>query len=202
MHSIKIFDFDGTIADTEKISWEAHNILLKPYGINLKLEHIQKYIGNCDETIAQMLNKDYGISLDPKTYEEKHRKAYQRLLNASTVEPFSNVLQEIHDSTNSKCIVLSSNRSETIRKALGKWGILKSFSEIISVPEINMSKKEYIEMLQKEYQSKSIYLYEDGINALKMGKELGIHTIGIVTDYNKLLFNEEDCERILFNVTK
>lgn len=197
MHIIKIFDFDGTIADTEKISWEAHNNLLNPYRIRLELEQIQKYIGNSDEKIAQMLNEDYGISLNPQTYELDHRKEYQRLLDTTDLKPFESTLNEIYEDEKAERIILSSNSSETIRKALGMWNLLECFSKIVSVPEIKMSKKEYIETLLKDNDEKDIYLYEDGIQALQMGKELGIHTIGIMTDYNKRMFQEEFCERVL-----
>lgn len=197
MHIIKIFDFDGTIADTEKISWEAHNNLLKPYGIRLELEQIQKYIGNCDERIAQMLNEDFDISLNPQTYEVDHRKEYQRLLETTDLKPFQSTLNEIYEDEKAECIILSSNSSETIRKALGMWNLLECFSKIVSVPEIKMSKKEYIKTLLRDYAPRDIYLYEDGIQALNMGKELGIHTIGVITDYNKQLFRGEFCERVL-----
>ena len=41
-----IFDLDGTLGDTEKLHWVAHNqILKKEYGIEVDHEHILSYLG-------------------------------------------------------------------------------------------------------------------------------------------------------------
>lgn len=58
-----LFDFDNTIAGTEKYSWQAHNKSLEKYNVFLDKNHINKYIGHSDTEIFSMIEQDFNIKI-------------------------------------------------------------------------------------------------------------------------------------------
>ena len=60
-----IFDFDGTLADTEGFHFDVYKRLLKArYGVDLDWPHWLHYIGRTDPDFHRMMEKDYGIAID------------------------------------------------------------------------------------------------------------------------------------------
>lgn len=56
---VVVFDFDNTMASTEKYAWKSYEYVLKEYNIELTDSHIKKYIGNPDDLIISEMEKDF-----------------------------------------------------------------------------------------------------------------------------------------------
>ena len=52
-----LFDFDGTLAETETLQWKAYNMCLEEYNIVLSNKNIKRYIGNQETKIYKMMQR-------------------------------------------------------------------------------------------------------------------------------------------------
>ena len=66
-----IFDFDGVVADSELLHYQAMNKAFDLYGLSVsKEEHWEKYLGYTDYDNVRAVNRDYRMGWDEATLEE------------------------------------------------------------------------------------------------------------------------------------
>ena len=185
LKKVFIFDFDGTIADTEPISWKAHNMCLKEFNIVLGDEEIKRYIGNTDEKIYSMIMEDYGIQVDKEAIINKKISLHLELAKAEKVKPFKFFTDICSMYPDISYNILSSNKVSVIEEALQDWGLLEKFDKIISVSTGEVSKKEVYKDTYKfyGYSNEDAVLFEDSNKYLGLGKDEGIYTVGVNSRY-------------------
>ncbi|MEH7744542.1 HAD family hydrolase, partial [Neobacillus drentensis] len=72
-----IFDFDGTIIDTETIWFQVFEELLKEkFNIDLPLEEFAKSIGTTDEAFFQYIEVQTGMKIDEKEINQLARERF------------------------------------------------------------------------------------------------------------------------------
>lgn len=60
-----IFDFDGVIADSEELHYNALNKVFNRYGVDVPKEvHWEKYLGYTDQENIEAVSRDFGLGLD------------------------------------------------------------------------------------------------------------------------------------------
>ena len=66
-----IFDFDGVIADSEKLHYLALNEVFKLHGVEVpRAVHWEKYLGFTDVENIEAVSRDYGMGLTPGRVQE------------------------------------------------------------------------------------------------------------------------------------
>ena len=64
LHAI-VFDFDGVIADSERLHLRAYQDVLTPRGLTLSdREYYERYLGYDDVGVLRTLSQDLGITLE------------------------------------------------------------------------------------------------------------------------------------------
>jgi HAD superfamily hydrolase (TIGR01509 family) len=67
-----IFDFDGVIADSEALHYQALNTIFKRFGVDVPKElHWQKYLGYTDLENIEAVNRDFSMGLDAAAIDEQ-----------------------------------------------------------------------------------------------------------------------------------
>jgi len=62
-----LFDFDGTVADTEKLHYLAFNKVLRKFGIELTWEdYMKKYLAYTDFDFFKVISKELKLELTEK----------------------------------------------------------------------------------------------------------------------------------------
>ena len=189
-----IFDFDGTLADTEGFHFDVYKRLLKDrYGVDLDWPHWLHYIGRTDPDFHRMMEKDYGIAIDsPSVMAE-----YFAILLAeepAAVQPYP-WLRELLEEAKEKgilCGVLSSGNRDVICACLKAWGLDIFFDDptIISVSAGIFTKQDvfaeparYIPGFSGT--SAEIALFEDSIHTIEKARACGIGAVvGVTHEYN------------------
>ena len=70
-----IFDFDGVLADTEKLHFKAFNVVLKEHGIELMQDkYWQDYLGYTDQECFEAVSRDYSTPFNQAAIDELIRK--------------------------------------------------------------------------------------------------------------------------------
>lgn len=174
---IHVFDFDGTIANTEPLHWKTHQQLLSDYGVTLTEQHIQSYIGKNDFQIFSAMEKDFNIPLgDKKELKEKRLKLFLDLIHKVNLKPFPNIVTDIKE--NEENYILSSQAKFVVEQLLSEWNLLKYFKSIISLENSNQSKLDVIRTIGKK---ENIVWYEDNIPLVNKAQRLGYSMVLVKT---------------------
>ena len=86
-----IFDLDGTLADTEKLHFEAFNYVLRARGIELtKADYFSRLVGRNDHDCFALLLREHRVPANETRISEliAHKSAFIKRLSLSR-EPFS-----------------------------------------------------------------------------------------------------------------
>lgn len=174
---IHVFDFDGTIANTEPLHWKTHQQLLSDYGVTLTEQHIQNYMGKNDFQIFSAMEKDFDINLgDKKRLKEKRLKLFLDLVHKVNLKPFPNIVADIKG--NKENYILSSQAKFVIEQLITEWGLLQYFKSIISLENSNESKLDVIRSIEKK---ENIIWYEDNIPLVNKTQRLGYNIVLVKT---------------------
>ena len=188
-----IFDFDGTLADTERLHWVAHNQILKAdYGIEVDHEHILSYLGKPEEVFLTEIEKDYNITIENKEkYSKKRAKAALKLI-LSQSEPFDFIKEVLQGSFGIRLYLVSAQNKAVAIKILKKWGLYCYFNETNSFfcNEQFPVKSDFYGKIMDILQTASpneVVLFEDVNKYLAKGKENGFITIGIDSGFGETI---------------
>jgi len=189
-----IFDFDGTLADTEGFHFDVYKRLLKDrYGVELDWPHWLHYIGRTDPDFHRMMEADYGIEIDsPSVMAE-----YFAILLAeepAAVQPYPwlwGLLEEAKEK-GILCGVLSSGNRDVICACLKAWGLDIFFDDpdIISVSAGIFTKQDVFAEPARYIPgffgtSAEIALFEDSIHTIEKARACGIGAVvGVTHEYN------------------
>ena len=116
-----IFDFDGVIADTEKISYQCYKNIINQYGNDLSLsEYVQIFAGRTEVENAKKLSSMYAIE-NAETVRNMYHKEEQKIMQEGVA--LKSGVKEILDYLSSCNIKICLATSSTLSRALN---ILKS----------------------------------------------------------------------------
>ena len=184
-----ILDFDNTIAATEQFAWPAFNNVLKDFNVELKEEHIKRYIGNTDRVIFSMIEKDFDITIDFDYYFNKRIKFYIESVIASDLKPFKYVYEILNEFKDRDIYILSSNTKKAIVEILINWKLDTYFKEVYSMIDLKSTKEEFIKnsLLPDYFNTKSedLIVFEDSAKTINMAKSYGAKTVFIKNEMNK-----------------
>lgn len=129
-----VFDCDGTLADTMPIHLNLWDILLREQGLIVPGSFIDTHAGKPTEVIAQIINEQYGASIDPVTFfEDKESRFQQRLDEVGPIEPI--VATARHYQGKLPMAVVSGGCRKNVTLSLEAIGILDWFPVILTADD-------------------------------------------------------------------
>ncbi len=187
-----IFDLDGTLGDTERLHWVAHNQILKAqYGIEVDREHILSYLGKPEEVFLELIEKDYNIKIENKQkYSKKRAKLAVKIILKES-KPFEFIKEVLQNcALGTRIFLVSAQNKSVALKIMKKWEFTKYFNETNSYfcDNAHPTKVDlYPEIMKALRNAKphEVVFFEDVNRYLKIGKELGYITIGIDSGFGE-----------------
>lgn len=184
MHAL-IFDFDGTILDTEKSEFQAWQEVYQAHGAELTLEYWLPFIGNNSIPFdpAGNLERLVGQPLDKESIERwvDERK---RTLNQS-LQPLPGVLDylEAAQAMGLKLAVASSSRRVWVEGHLERLGLLGYFQVIRTKEDVALTKPDPALFLRAAeglgVAPQETIVIEDSLNGVRAAKAAGAFTVAI-----------------------
>lgn len=190
-----VFDFDGTVADTEGFHFELYRrILDRRCGVVLDWAHWLRYIGRTDPDFHRMMEADYGVRIDSESVMAEYFAALQAEEPAA-VQPYpwvEDILRACREQNVPVCILSSGNR-DVICSCLAAWGLDVYFEDdhIVSVSKGAFSKQDVFADPARYLRGFSgmpadIVLFEDSIHTIEKARACGIgRVVGICHEYNQ-----------------
>ena len=192
-----IFDFDGTIIDTESAWFDIYQEILKEqHEFNLTLEEFVKVVGSTDEALFDFIDQSLDVPVDQTAFHEQVDKRFNIIREQLALR--DGCLETIKE-LQSRGIVLavaSSSNREWIEGFLTQYGLLGYFPTIVSsddVSEVKPSPEIYEVALERlGITAEEAIAVEDSYNGSIAAITAGIHCLIIPNDVTRSLsFHEK-----------
>lgn len=160
---VLVFDFDGTIANTEPLHWEAYKLCLKEIGVQLQSADISRYIGNSELMIYNFIKHDFSVDFNNDEFLKKRLKYFYKLVDNTELKPFPSLITIMEQYPINSKLILSSQTLSVISHLLKKWRIEGWFSRIISAPHENKTKENILANFGEysQCENKDVVFFDD-----------------------------------------
>ncbi|CAM3508006.1 HAD family hydrolase [Cytobacillus oceanisediminis] len=192
-----IFDFDGTIVDTESLWFEVFkDVLSKDYGFELKLEEFAKCIGTTDDILFDYIDCTHGISINRNAVKEKTEQVFHSQRDILTLREGVQELIEKFAEQGLKLGVASSSGREWVLHYLKEFGIESHFQIIKTKEDVEKVKPDpalYIKALEEMgVKPEEAIAIEDSANGSIAAIMAGMHCAAVPNDVTDFLtFHEK-----------
>jgi putative hydrolase of the HAD superfamily len=192
-----IFDFDGTIIDTETIWYQVFEELLKEkFNIELPLEEFAKSIGTTDEGFFQYLEAQTGMKVDSKKI---NKLAHERFLEKKGIlEVREGVVEKLEEARELRLMIglASSSSREWVEGFLRQFQLWDYFSVIKTREDVVKVKPDpalYLKALEElQVEPQEALAIEDSLNGALAAIEAGMRCIVIPNQVTSFLtFHEK-----------
>jgi HAD superfamily hydrolase (TIGR01549 family) len=187
MEKLKIFDFDGTIADTTKVVEWSFKYLFNRYKLNgFSSQWVASHSGIALEDIVKGMIKDYNLPESSYDIMLKEFRDYQLNFFFEEVKLFPDVVPLLKMYREQNCkICLLSNRSEMFfEEYFRQQGILDYFDLILGRESVKKSKPdpEGVNIIKQKYpQIVDLTLIGDTPVDIQTAKNANIKSIAVST---------------------
>ena len=165
-----LFDFDGVLANTEKLCYRIHTVKNK----DLTWERFQEYSnGNFFDGYFKAVKEGKHIPADD------YDGSYKKILDVLTIQ---DILHEsiLYLAKNYRLAIVSSTDSSYINDFLRKEGLLEYFSDVLGM-DTHLSKKFKIKKILEKYNllpDDTIFI-TDTLGDIREANECGVRSIGV-----------------------
>lgn len=181
-----IFDFDGTLVDSERFHFNCWNEVLKTYNIELSYkDYTEHCAGTPTPLTAKAFVKTYRLNITPKELSDLKEAITAKRLRKEDIKFMPNAintLEYFHKLKMPMFLVTGSVRND-VDYILEKSGIKKYFNFSITRSEVENSKphpESYLKTIEKSnLKRKDILVFEDTKNGVESAKLSGLTCFAI-----------------------
>ena len=203
-----IYDFDGTIVDTETFYVNNFCQTMKKYGIDCDQQDRISFLGRSPKEKIDIMERKYGVPIDAKQAEGYYRKLNEDLFPKDpSILLFDDVIDSLHDCRNKgiKTYICSNSDSFRVKQILEQIGILDLFDGISGKDLCGIRKPSaipYLYMIDKyKLHKEETIAVEDSANGIRSALLADLKVIGLCRDGN--CFQEAySCIDSLFDLKK
>ena len=181
---MKLFDFDGTLVDSNGVWVEVDNTFLARRGLEPTREYSET-VGHSIFPIAAQFTKDYyGLTEDPEAimaeWTELGRAAYARQV---PLKPGAGEYLARCRAAGERLVLFTACVPEFCRAAMERLGLTGCFERVIFVQELGVEKRDprafslALELLGEE--AAGCTLYEDSPGVCRTAKAAGLMVVGV-----------------------
>ena len=181
-----IWDFDGTLVDSEPVQAEAYRLILAEEGIVPPNGFFVHFVGQTE--IWCKLAREYSLTADLTSLRERRLKTLGKLLEDTPPNWFTIPLLDYFNGRGARSIIVSSGTKSVITEYLSHWGLADRFDSISATdPSRNgPSKTERLTTAIRASVVGATVVLDDMSTYLAIAREAGAVTIGVLHSLNGL----------------
>ena len=195
-----IFDFDGVIADSEALHYNALNTIFNQYGVDVPKDvHWQKYLGYSDRENIEAVNVDYNMGMDDAKIQElidEKKAVFDELIadGSIIIDGVAIFIQRLIDGGIRRAICSGSLRSD-IDLMLAGTDFRDAFEVIVTADDVRHGKPDqegYLLALNKLNQNGTnsiepdqCIVIEDSHWGLEAAAVAGMRPIAVTNTYSE-----------------
>ncbi|MGN1222716.1 MAG: HAD family hydrolase [Christensenellales bacterium] len=197
-----VFDFDGTLINSEPYHFQAHKIIMKKLANHnlTKEEYVKKFLGHTNEETYAIFEKEHNLNLNIEEIIKEKLSITNHLLINDKVKIFDYFFKLTSELQDVNFYILSNSNADIIVEMLKINNCLNYFKKIYSLPDLNLNKEYFIENFENlaNIDRKSTVIFEDSNSKLKLAKKLNYAlVVGVETDMNAgQLIDAEDIIKV------
>jgi HAD superfamily hydrolase (TIGR01509 family) len=139
-----IFDFDGTLADSEPAHERAIRAVIEPMGWSMGNQSFARFVGTSDKHCLSVLAIENGVEPTPgllDQLQDRKRTLFLAELDAGAITPYPGALELVRAcAARVPAAVCSGSRTPTVRATLERFGCLGLFSVIVGADQVARTK--------------------------------------------------------------
>lgn len=180
-----IFDFDGTILDTETPDFHCWQSTFQDHGVELEQEVWCQVVGTTWDTFNPFdyLEGKIGTSVNRDDLHRLHREKFHDMIATQVPLPGVEAVLAAAEELGLKLAVASSSRLDWVSGHLERLGLLKHFHVIKTADDVELVKPDpalYVQALQDlDVGAAEAVAFEDSVNGVKAAKAAGIYCVAI-----------------------
>ena len=206
---MKLFDFDGTLVDSNGVWVEVDNTFLARHGLTPTREYSDT-VGHSIFPIAAQFTRDYyHLDLSPEAimaeWTELGRDAYAHQV---PLKPGAGEFLARCRAEGEKLALVTACVPQFCRSALERLGLTETFAHIVYVQELGVEKRDpraFTLTLEKlGVAAEECTLYEDSPGACRAARSVGITVVGVYDPFYDCYAQEmpDICHRYIRSFTE
>jgi HAD superfamily hydrolase (TIGR01509 family) len=187
---VTIFDMDGLMIDSEPYWAKADKAFFEKYNKPYEPEISQRIMGMGQREIMEFYKKEFGFVGDTQSLiRERKNLLYEFLLSEITLlEGVKEIISALYQEELILAVATSGHTVERAQSILGKVGLQKYFSLVVSGDDVEKSKPApdiYLKTAELLFVQPSVCLvFEDAPTGVQAGKAAGMSVYGVNKDPN------------------
>ncbi len=192
-----IFDFDGTIADSEPLHLAAFQaVLAEELGLDLtEEEYAERYLAFDDRLLFTHVLGDRGVVVEPERFEqllERKEARYREIAHAPRILPGAAEMIRAA-SAHWPLAIASGALGHEVRPVLERAGLLDCFPVIVTAEMVSRGKPDpesFLAALERideraaePIPAASCLVVEDSVAGVRSGRAAGMRTLAVTTSY-------------------
>ena len=187
-----LFDFDGTLVDSEPIHLRVWNEVLRPYGVSVSVNDFNhRYLGAVAPEMARQVVLRYHLKADPVLLAVKKDRMYAEWVHANPLPLMKYARESISDFAlrHMKLGCVTGSIRETVELSLRRSGLLEKFDVLVTRDDVDKSKPDpecYLQALRRLGTPAGIAVaFEDSEAGVASATEAGLVCCGILNRASK-----------------
>ena len=189
-----IFDCDGVLVDSEKLSCGAWLPVLARRGIHVELAEIERFIGKSDRAVLEHINQAYAAGLDETVIAEREEQYIASARGRLRAFPGLHEALRQLQRRGAPLAVASSGRPTKIRFALDEVAIASFFPVVCSVSEVARGKPApdlfLLAATRLGLPPESCAVIEDSVFGVQAARAAGMAPIGFTSSTTAAALHE------------
>lgn len=188
-----IFDFDGTILDTETPDFHCWQATFRDHGAELEQEVWCQVVGTTWDAFNPFdyLEGKIGRTVDRAELQRLHREKFHEMVATHVPLPGVEAILASAEELGLKLAVASSSSLDWVSGHLERLGLLKHFEVIKTADDVERVKPDaalYVQaLIALGVDANEAVAFEDSVNGVKAAKAAGIYCIAIPNTITKNL---------------
>jgi HAD superfamily hydrolase (TIGR01509 family) len=189
-----IFDCDGVLVDSERMSVGSWLPVLARHGIPAQIQQIEPFIGKSDRAVLDHFRRLSGVSLGDDVLQERQAEYFRAARgNLRTFPGLVAVLDQLR-AQGAPMAVASSGRPQKIRFNLEQAGLSEFFEIVVSSVEVERGKPApdlfLLAASRLGLRPEQCAVVEDSVFGIQAARSAGMLTLGYTSSYPSSVLRE------------